>query len=145
MWQSFDELPVLIAEDSEDDLLLLQRALRKAGVRNPQLRMSSGREAIDYLEKSSSFGAEEPFPVILFLDLVMPRVSGIAVLEWLRDHSHPPLNVVLHTGVEDDDLLETARERGASYYLPKGSRPEAIREVFERAREEWEQAHLLEH
>src|SRR6185436_15145845 len=112
------------------------RALRKAAIPNPQVTVASGGEAIDYLERSASFANDgEPFPGILFLDLLMPRVNGIAVLEWLRDHPHPPLTVVLHTGTEDDDLLDRARDLGASFHLPKGSRPDAIREVFQRAKE----------
>jgi len=144
MWQSFDELPFLIAEDSDDDLMLLQRALRRAGVPNRQIVAATGEETIDYLARAASFG-QEPFPVILFLDLRMPRVNGIAVLEWLRERAHPPIAVVLHTGTEDEDLLQQARDLGAQFYLPKGSRPDAIREVFRRARAEWEQHHLLEH
>jgi CheY-like chemotaxis protein len=145
MWRSFDELPFLIAEDSEDDLLLLQRALRRTGIPNPQVTTATGQEAIDYLEQALAPDAESAFPVILFLDLRMPRVDGLAVLEWLRDHAHPPITVVLHTGVEDEDMLQQARDLGANYFLPKGARPDAIREVFRRARVQWEQHHLLEH
>src|SRR5437868_855818 len=125
MWQSFEELPFLIAEDSEDDLILLQRALNKAGIRNPQIIAPTGQEAIEYLASTAlAPTGDRLFPVILFLDLFMPRVNGLKVLEWLRDHSHPPLTVVLHTGVEDDDMLPKARDLGASFYLPKGARPE---------------------
>lgn len=145
MWQNFDELPFLIAEDSEDDLLLLQRALHQAAVSNPHVTTETGQETIDYFERALAFDNGLPFPVILFLDLLMPRVSGTAVLEWLRDHPHPPLTVVLHTGVEDDTLLQKARDLGVNFLLPKGARPDAIREVFRRARAEWEQHHLLEH
>ena len=142
MWQSFDELPFLVAEDSEDDLLLLQRALRHADVLNPHVTTATGQETIEYLERALS-ETETSFPVILFLDLLMPRVDGIAVLEWLRDHLHPPVTVVVHTGVEDEAMLQKARDLGANFYLPKGARTEAIREVFRRARAEWEQHQLL--
>ena len=139
----FNELPFLVAEDSEDDLLLLERALRKAGVRNPRVTTTTGQETIDYLEHGLAFGNSDSFPVVLFLDLVMPKLDGMDVLEWLRDQSHPPLAIVLHTGVEDEDLLQKARDLGASFYLPKGARPEAIREVFRSAQAEWEQHHLM--
>ena len=139
----FDELPFLVAEDSEDDLLLLERALRKAGVRNPRVTTGTGEETIDYLERGLALGGSELFPVVLFLDLVMPRLDGTDVLEWLREQPHPPLAIVLHTGVEDEELLQRARDLGASFYLPKGAEPEAIREVFRRARAEWEQHHLM--
>jgi CheY-like chemotaxis protein len=146
MPQNFEELAVLIAEDSEDDLILLQRALLRANVRNPQIVTMTGREAIAALEEVSGIHhVEERFPVVLFLDLHMPKVDGIEVLEWLREHSHPPITIVLHTGVEDESLLERARDLGATLYLPKGVRPEAIREVFRRARAEWERSQLVQH
>src|ERR1043166_6095404 len=102
MPQRFEELPVLIAEDSEDDLLLLQRAFREASIRNPQLVTFTGHETMAALRDALGFDHNnERFPVVLFLDLFMPQVDGIEVLEWLRDHEHPPITVVLHTGVEE--------------------------------------------
>jgi CheY-like chemotaxis protein len=142
MWRSFDELPVLIAEDSDDDLILLQRALRRAAVPNPLAIATTGAQTLKLLECSAS-QESELFPAILFLDLLMPRPSGLEVLEWLRDREHPPITVVLHTGVEDEELLRRARDLGASLYLPKGVRTEAIQEVFRRARSEWEQRQLV--
>ena len=144
MWESFEELPVLIAEDSDDDLILLQRALRRVGIYNPQLIANTGEEALAILHRAVIELADHPFPAILFLDLLMPQVSGFEILQWLRDHEHPPITVVLHTGVEDESLLQRARDLGASFYLPKGVRPDAINEVFRRARAEWEQHCLLE-
>lgn len=148
MWQAFEEMPFLIAEDSEDDLILVQRGLRQAGISNPHVVTSTGLETIDYLQTALEFEHEEhehAFPVVVFLDLLMPQVSGIEVLEWLRDHAHPPISVVLHTGVDDEELLQHARDLGAMLYLPKGARPEAIRAVFRRARTEWEQNQLVQH
>src|SRR2546423_7152754 len=144
MSQNFDELPVLIAEDSDDDLILLQRALRRVGVHNPQMVATTGQEALSVFRRALDSSSEDQrFPVIVFLDLLMPQVSGIDVLKWLRDHDHPPITVVLHTGVEDETMLEQARDLGASFFLPKGARPDAIREVFRRARAESEQYQLV--
>jgi CheY-like chemotaxis protein len=142
MWQNFDEFPILIAEDSDDDLILLQRVLRDEGITNPQVTTTTGRETIAHLQRALQLHPEESFPVLLFLDLLMPEAGGISALEWLRDHEHPPVTVVLHTGVDDEALLAEARELGAIFYLPKGVRPDAIREVFRRARAEWEQRQL---
>ena len=142
MSEGFEELPILIAEDLDDDLVLLQCALRTANVRNPQIVAETGDEAVSILRRAAQ-SADHPFPVIFFLDLLMPQISGIEILEWLRDHEHPPITVVLHTGVEDETLLERARALGASFFLPKGARPDAIREVFRRARAEWEQHQLV--
>jgi CheY-like chemotaxis protein len=145
MQRRFEEMPFLIAEDSDDDLLLLQRVLRRVGVPNPQVATATGEKTIQYLEETMDRENERPFPVILFLDLLMPGAGGLAVLEWLRTHSHPPVTVVLHTGVEDETLLQRARDLGANFFLPKGARSDAIQEVFRRARAEWDQHEMLEH
>ena len=144
MWQKFDQLPVLIAEDSNDDLLLLQQTLRNEQVANPQLVAKTGTEALSYLERALDFQDKQPFPVLLFLDLLMPEMGGLEVLKWLADHPHPPVTVVLHTGVDDETLLQKARDLGASFYLPKGVRSDAIREVVCRAQEEWEQRQSIQ-
>jgi CheY-like chemotaxis protein len=142
MSEGFEGFPILIAEDLDDDLVLLQRALHRANVRNPQIIAETGHEAVSIFRRA--LGSDEHFPVILFLDLLMPQSSGLEVLEWLGDHEHPPITVVLHTGVEDETLLRQARDLGASFFLPKGARPDAIREVFRRARAEWEQYQLVQ-
>lgn len=144
MRQRFDEFPILIAEDSRDDLILLRRALRNDGIANPQVVTSTGRETIAHFQRAMELHPEDSFPVLLFLDLLMPEAGGIGVLKWLRDNPHPPITVVLHTGVDDETLLAEARELGASFYLPKGVRSDAIREVFRRTRAEWEQYQLVQ-
>ena len=145
MRRRFEEMPFLIAEDSDEDLLMLQRALKRVGVANPQIATATGEETIRYLELAMDFQQGQPFPVILFLDLLMPGTGGIAVLEWLRTHPHPPITVVLHTGVDDETQLQRARDLGANFFLPKGARSDAIQEVFRRARAEWDQHEMLEH
>jgi CheY-like chemotaxis protein len=139
MSQQFDHLPFLIVEGSELDLRLLQRALRRARVPNPAITVATPGQAIRYLERMAQGGGAS-FPVVLFLDALTSSGAGLEVLRWLQAHEHPPLTVVLHTGVEGDDLLKEARDLGATLYLPKGARPEAVREVFRRARVEWEEA-----
>jgi CheY-like chemotaxis protein len=137
MWDDFELVPVLIAEDSEDDLLVLQDALRRVGIQNPQVVATTGSEVLAILARAASDETTQ-FPGVLFLDLLMPGNNGLEVLRWLRDHEHPPLTIVVHTGVEDEELLRRARDLGATLYLPKGVRPNAIREVFRRARADWE-------
>lgn len=145
MWdaQTFDQLPFLVVEDSADDLFLLQKALHELAIPNPHVTAPSGRMAIDYLARTATGDSGDEFPVIMFLDLLLPGLGGIHVLEWLRKNPHPPLSVVLHTGVEDELMLRRARDLGATFYLPKGARTEAVAEVFSRARKEWEQAHSV--
>jgi len=77
---------VLLAEDDADDVLLTQIAFQKARLANPLQVVRDGEEAIDYLKGEGKFADREkfPFPILLLLDLKMPRTHGFQVLEWLR-------------------------------------------------------------
>jgi CheY-like chemotaxis protein len=78
-------LVVLIAEDDPNDVLLLKRAFAKACIPALLFFVSDGQEAISYLRGEPPFSnrAAHPFPNVLLLDLNMPLVGGLEVLEWL--------------------------------------------------------------
>lgn len=63
-----------------------------------------------------------PRPHVVFLDLNMPGVNGFDVLEELRgSNKHKDLPVIIFSTSTDDDVIERARQMGASYYLPKSN------------------------
>src|SRR5690349_327990 len=77
---------ILIAEDDEDHVFLLKRALQKGAVLNPVFVVSDGQEAIEYLKGEGKYADryEYPLPSLLLLDLKMPQKDGFEVLEWIR-------------------------------------------------------------
>src|SRR5687768_9910789 len=81
---------VLIAEDDSRDVLLMQRAFRKAHVPNPIQVVSDGSEAVAYLSGQGRFADRQryPMPLLLLLDLRMPKSTGYDVLNWLAKQSH---------------------------------------------------------
>lgn len=121
--------PILIAEDDPDDAYMLRRAFTKANVANPLVFVGDGDEAIDYLSGSGRFAAQDdhPLPVVLLLDLKMPRRNGFEVLEWVRDHPGlGRLPVVVLTSSRQSTDLARAYELGANSYLVKPGSPEAL-------------------
>src|SRR5437016_5944587 len=82
------ESTILLVEDNEDDILLLERALRNARLANPLKVVKDGEEAIKYLSGDSAYAdrTRYPFPFLILLDLRLPRLSGYEVLAWIRDH-----------------------------------------------------------
>ena len=114
---------ILVVEDNSDDVFLLTRALRKAGIDNPIDVVTDGRGAIDYLAaKIAAAGPDElpTLPLFILLDLKLPRTNGFEVLEWIR--SKPALSrlvtIVLTSSPEESDIL-MAYELGARSYLIK--------------------------
>src|SRR5438128_10407443 len=102
-----NQAPVLIAEDDPNDVFLLRRAFKKAGLANPLVVVHNGQEAIDYLggEGTHANRREENFPALLFLDLKMPLMDGFDVLAWLRTRPHTdtlPVSSVTGSNREQD-------------------------------------------
>ena len=118
-----NEQPViLIAEDSEGDLLMLRRAFSQAGLLIPLQAVSDGEEAVAYLKGEGRFAnrAEHPLPDLLLLDLKMPRKNGFEVLEWLQGQpTLAKLRVVVLTGSDQIRDVNLAYKLGAASFLTK--------------------------
>lgn len=125
---------MLLVEDDPNDVLLLQRAFRKAKANTPLYVVSDGQAAVDYLAGRGAYAdrATHPLPSLVLLDLKLPRKSGHEVLEWLR--AQPMLKrlpVVLLTSSKEPMDINRAYELGANSYLVK---PVAFAELLHMAR-----------
>ena len=76
---------ILVAEDDANDVWLLKRAFAKAGLTATVSFVTNGQEVIAYLEGNPPFDNRSayPLPNLLMLDLKMPGIGGLEVLEWL--------------------------------------------------------------
>jgi CheY-like chemotaxis protein len=113
---------ILIVEDDVNDVLLLHRAFQKANIVAPLQTVSHGDEAIAYLAGEGVYADRERFPppILVLLDLKLPRRSGLEVLEWIRGQSGlRRLPVVVLTSSRETDDINTAYDLGANSYLVK--------------------------
>jgi CheY-like chemotaxis protein len=131
---------ILLADDSADDAEFIRMALKTAGVGNPIVVVNDGDEAIDYLRGKGAFANREKFPLpkVLLLDLVMPRIDGFEVLEWIRSQADlkQMLLIVLsgHQGLRE---VNRAYALGANSFLFKPADPAEIRNLVESFSEYW--------
>ncbi|HWQ90522.1 MAG TPA: response regulator [Clostridia bacterium] len=119
-------LPVLVADDDPNDALLLEIAFMRSGLQLDLHFVRDGREAMDYLEGKGIYRDREahPLPHLLLLDLRMPRVGGLEVLEWLNHHRSPPnMFVVVMTGSENPGDITLSYAFGADACVPKPCDP----------------------
>jgi len=126
-------LNLLLVEDSEDDVFLMSRALRKAGLSVHLQIAVDGQEALDYLQGAGKYADRTAFPLpdIVFLDLKLPYVHGFDVLAWLRQQAaFSELAVVVLTSSPLDRDRERAQELGANAYLVKPPDGEMLLEVL---------------
>jgi two-component system response regulator len=110
---------ILLVEDNDDDAELTVRAFAQAKIANPLVRVSDGVEALDYLFGRGAYAGRDTqvLPVVVLLDLKLPRLDGIDVLKAIRDHDHTRyLPVVMLTSSDHDrDRLAAYHHRVNSY------------------------------
>jgi CheY-like chemotaxis protein len=113
---------ILLVEDDSNDVLLIQRAFRKASLSNPLQIVEDGEAAILYLKGEESFADRDRFPLprLILLDLKLPRKSGFEVLVWLRQQpKFYGLPVVVLTSSKENNDIQQAYLLGANSYLVK--------------------------
>jgi hypothetical protein len=109
--------PILLVEDNPLDLDLTLRAFKSKNLTNPIQTARDGEEALKFIEKWEN---GQPLPIVILLDLNMPKVSGLEVLKVIK--SHPDFKmipvVILTTSSESSDI-KTAYQLGANSYIVK--------------------------
>ena len=123
---------ILLIEDNTDDERLTLRALRRNNVINEVVVAVDGQQALDYLFGSGTFEGRDldVMPSVVILDLKLPRLSGIEVLERIRTNertTHIP--VVVLTANEDENQVVEAYKRGANSFVQKPTDPSDYSEM----------------
>lgn len=113
---------ILLAEDNPDDVKLTMRALKKANVLNEVVVAQDGTEALDYLFGTGKYAGRDvnQKPQVVLLDLKMPKVDGLEVLQRIRGDERTKLLpvVILTTSSEDKDRVSSYK-LGANSYVRK--------------------------
>ncbi|MBD2016565.1 response regulator [Microcoleus sp. FACHB-53] len=114
---------ILLVEDNPADILLIQRAFRQADLSHISLQIvRDGDAAVLYLSGEREYLDREryPLPMLMLLDLKLPRRSGHEVLEWLRQQPDlKRLPVIMLTSSREVFDVNQAYELGANSYLVK--------------------------
>jgi CheY-like chemotaxis protein len=113
---------ILLAEDDPNDVLLIQRAFEKAGLKNKLKVVPDGEQAINYLSGKGIYTNRDlyPMPFMLLLDLKMPGTDGFEVLQWVRQEPQlKRLLIVVLTSSHLQADVDRAYELGANSYLVK--------------------------
>jgi CheY-like chemotaxis protein len=130
---------VLYVEDEETDVLLLRLALKKAKIENALQVVQDGAEAVEYLSGGGRYEnrGEYPVPDLVLLDLNLPRLSGVQVLQWIREQPNfANLPVVIYTSSEDPIDKEKTRVL-ANDYVVKPSLVDHIAAAMQKVNARW--------
>jgi len=116
------EKMVLLVEDNPDDEALTMRALKQSKLANEIVVTRDGSEALDYLFGTGAYEGRDltHMPTVILLDLKLPKVNGLEVLQRLREDARTKLIpvVVLTSSSEDEDMMQSY-QLGANSYVRK--------------------------
>jgi len=112
---------ILLVEDNSDDVELTLRALMRSGITNPVVTVRDGAQALDYLNRRGAYQhREEPQPSLILLDLKLPRVDGLEVLEQIKaDPRLKVVPVVMLTSSRHERDVTQAYQLGVNSYIRK--------------------------
>ena len=115
-------LCILLVEDDPDHAVLTMRSLRKAGFEHRIAWVKDGREALDFLNRRAAYSDPEaaPRPSLILLDLNLPKVDGLSVLEEVkRSERLRTIPVVVLTTSQRQDEVRRAYGAGANSFVTK--------------------------
>ena len=124
---------ILLVEDNPTDVLLIKRALAKTRVANPIQVVEDGDAAVAYLAGQSVYAdrAQYPLPILIMLDLKLPKRSGLEVLAWLRGQdSLRRIPVVMLTSSNGAGDVNAAYDEGVNSYLVKPVEFDGLVDMF---------------
>jgi CheY-like chemotaxis protein len=113
---------ILLVEDNPDDVILTLRALKKNNLTNEVVVAADGVEALDYLFATGKYAGRDlqAMPDLVLLDLKLPRLGGLEVLQKIRGDARTKVLpvVILTSSTEEKDLIE-GYSLGANSYVRK--------------------------
>ncbi|MBN1146272.1 MAG: response regulator [Anaerolineales bacterium] len=132
---SVSERPIFLIEDNPMDVDLTRRAFARHNVANPFTIARDGEEALAYLDNLET---GDPSPLVILLDLKLPKVDGLEVLRYLKTNPRFQMVpvVVLTTSSEDSDVQVAYRE-GANSYIVKPVDFDKFNQVVDKIHSYW--------
>ena len=132
----YQQVEILLVEDNPNDAELTMRSLRKGNFLNKLFWVKDGQEALDFLYCTGAYAARDgaDHPKLILLDLKMPKVDGIEVLQRIKSDEHLRVIpvVVMTSSNEQPDIIESYR-LGVNSYVVKpvefGSFAEAVAKI----------------
>ena len=124
----------MFAEDDDGHAMLVERNLKRAGLINGLMRVANGQEALDFVRCEGQFSSRVwNGPLIVLLDINMPRVDGIEALRQIKgDPKTAYIPVIMLTTTDDPREIERCYRAGCNVYITKPVEYEAFVEAIRR-------------
>ncbi len=129
------ETNILIAEDNKEHFELIRKNLLRAGVCNELLNFADGQEILAFLfDMDEGFeGKHNSHKYILLLNLNLPKVDGVQVLEKIKqDMKFKKIPVIILTATDDQHTIERCHNLGCSTYIVKPTKLQDFEETIQK-------------
>lgn len=115
------EVTIVMIEDDEGHARLIEKNVRRAGVNNEIVPFTLGSKALDYILGPNRDGlVSKDRYILVLLDLNLPDMSGIRILEQIKSNEHTKrLPVVVLTTTDDETEIQKCYDLGANVYITK--------------------------
>ena len=137
---NFQPVKILLVEDNVQDIEITQRAFAKGRVRNELTVVRDGEEAIDYLYHRGKYQdpATSPRPGMILLDLNLPKVGGLEVLQQIkRDDQLKQIPVIVLTVSQREEDIVRSYDLGVNTYIQKPVEFDNFMRVVNAVHEYW--------
>lgn len=112
-------IQILLVEDNEGDILLTLEAFKEIKAKNTIAVVKDGEEAIDFLKRQGQY-ADSTIPNLILLDINMPKVNGIEVLDFIKkDEKLKRIPVVMLTTSSSESDISACYEKSANCFITK--------------------------
>lgn len=118
----YEKYDIIIVEDNPNDAELMVHSLKKNHLANKLIVLEDGEQALDYIFCKGKYAKRDSdeFPKVIFLDLKLPKVSGLEVLEQVKSNDKTnKIPIVIVTSSKEDPDIKAAYNLGANSYVVK--------------------------
>lgn len=135
----FEQVEILLVEDSANDAELTIRALKKGGLANRLMWVKNGEDALDFLFRRGAYsGRQETAPRLVLLDLKMPGLDGIEVLRAIKaDERTRRIPIVVMTSSQEESDIGQTYDLGVNSYVVKPVDFNSVTDIVRQAGYYW--------
>ena len=129
---------ILLVEDERTDAMLVIRAFTRAGFAGAVEHAPDAQSALAWLDKQIALGVPSMLPSLVLLDMKLPGMSGLELLDAIRSRRElKRVPVVVLASMQDADTVNRAYERGANSYLVKSANPDDVGRLIQFVQQYW--------